>query len=90
MYTENSKLVTLKCTFVGRKKYGKVCMIYVQGHHSSTGVWPGFQVTIVMSRCSLLIKYGGDIAPGSALCTGLVCEGSLTPDHVPLPTPLLK
>ena len=59
MYTENSKLVMLKCTC--RKKYGKVCMIYVQGHHSSMGVWPGFQVTIVMLRCSLLMKYGGDI-----------------------------
>ena len=46
MYTENSKLVMLN---VGRKKYGEVCMIYVQGHHSSMGVWPGFRVTIVMS-----------------------------------------
>ena len=24
-------------------------------------VWPGFRVTIVMSRCSLFMKYGGDI-----------------------------
>ena len=54
MYTENSKLVMLN---VGRKKYGEVCMIYVQGHHSSMGVWPGFRVTIVMSRCSLLMKF---------------------------------
>ena len=36
------------------------------------------------------------LAPGSALCTGLAlctgqaCEVSLTPDHVPLPTPLLN
>ena len=51
MYTEISKLVVH--VHVGRKKYGKVCMIYVQGHHSSMGVWPGFQGPIVMSRCSL-------------------------------------
>ena len=43
-------------------------MTYVQGHHSSMGVWPGFRVTIVMSQCSLLMKYEKrhtySVAPG--------------------------